>query len=122
MSRAEIIGYAVAALAAGALYIIVHERRRKQKKAARAARDAPISKELLLQILNQSAEASKSAMDRVCALLTLNPNLSVVETGSVGLATLLSAGGKGAVNAVPQLTSACTIADSERGQKNPAAT
>ena len=61
------IGLGLAAVAAGVCYILVHEARRKRKKAEKAAREAPISKELLLQILNKSAEASKAVIDRVCA-------------------------------------------------------
>ncbi|KAL1502900.1 hypothetical protein AB1Y20_010973 [Prymnesium parvum] len=64
-SRAEMVCYAVGALAAGALYIAIHERRRKQKKELKLRRDAPIAKELLLQILNKSAEASKAVIERI---------------------------------------------------------
>ena len=50
----------LAAAAAGTIYILIHERRRKAKKQTKASRDQPISKELLLQILHDSAEASKA--------------------------------------------------------------
>ena len=39
--------------------------RRKSKKAAASARDAPITKEMLLQILHKSADASKSVTQRI---------------------------------------------------------
>lgn len=61
----EMIGFGLAAVAAGVCYVMVHEARRKRKKAEKLARDSPISKELLLQILNKSAEASKAVIERV---------------------------------------------------------
>lgn len=57
--------YGLAALAAGSLYVVVHERRRKHKKELKITRDAPISKELLLQILNKATESSKPVIDQV---------------------------------------------------------
>jgi len=63
--RATMFGFAAAAVAAGVCYVVVHEARRKRKKAEKLAREAPISKELLLQILNKSAEASKAVIDRI---------------------------------------------------------
>ena len=47
------------------MYVLVHEHRRKAKKAERLKRDAPITKEMLLQILNRSAEASKAVIERI---------------------------------------------------------
>jgi hypothetical protein len=47
------------------VYVLVHEHRRKAKKAERLKRDAPITKEMLLQILNRSAEASKAVIERI---------------------------------------------------------
>jgi len=61
----EMIGFGLAAVAAGVCYVMVHEARRKRKKAEKLARDSPISKELLLQILNKSAEASKAVIERI---------------------------------------------------------
>jgi len=56
---------AAAAVAVGTVYVLAHEARRKQKKAVKAAREAPISKEMLLKILNKSAEASKTVIERI---------------------------------------------------------
>jgi len=59
------LGIAAASIAVGTLYVVVHESRRKRKKAEKLARDAPISKELLLAILNKSADASKVVIERI---------------------------------------------------------
>lgn len=64
-SKLEVFGLAAAAAAIGTVYVLVHESRRKRKKAEKAAREAPISKEMLLKILNKSAEASKAVIERV---------------------------------------------------------
>ena len=66
-SRVEMFAYAAAAVAAGTIYVLVHESRRKRKKAERLERDAPISKEVLLQILNMAADKSKAVIDQVRA-------------------------------------------------------
>ena len=65
MSKLEFFGLAAAAVAVGTVYVLVHESRRKRKKAEKAAREAPITKEMLLKILNKSAEASKAVIERV---------------------------------------------------------
>ena len=65
MSKLEIFGVAALAVTAGALYVLVHEARRKHKKAIKLAAEEPISKEMLLKILNKSAEASKTVIERV---------------------------------------------------------
>ena len=65
-TRLEMLGIAAAAVAAGTIYVLVHEARRKHKKATKMAAEAPISKEMLLKILTKSAEASKSVIERVC--------------------------------------------------------
>ena len=67
-NKLEIIGLAAAAVTLGTVYVLVHEARRKHKNAAKAAREAPISKEMLLKILNKSADASKAVIERVCWL------------------------------------------------------
>jgi hypothetical protein len=64
-SKLEFFGLAAAAIAAGTVYVLVHEARRKRRKAEKEARDAPITKEVLLKILNKSAEASKTVIERV---------------------------------------------------------
>eukprot|EP00966_Prymnesium_polylepis_P304361 7031996-Prymnesium_polylepis.1 len=64
MSRVEIFAYAAAAVAVGTVYVLVHEGRRKRKKSEKAERDAPIAKEVLLQILNKSAENAKAVIER----------------------------------------------------------
>ena len=64
-SRLEFVGIAVGAVVVGTAYVLVHEARRKRKKAEKAAREAPISKEMLLKILNKSAEASKAVIERI---------------------------------------------------------
>lgn len=64
-SRLEAVALASAVVAAGAVYVMVHEARRKRKKAEKVAREAPISKEMLLTILSKSAEASKAVVERV---------------------------------------------------------
>ena len=65
MSKLQIIGLTAASVAVGTIYVLVHEARRKRKKADKAAREAPISKEMLLKILNKSAEASKTVIERI---------------------------------------------------------
>ena len=45
--------------------MLVHEARRKRKKEARLAAEAPISKEMLLKILTRSAEASKAVIEKI---------------------------------------------------------
>jgi len=65
MSRVEIFAYAAAAVAVGTVYVLVHEGRRKRKKSEKAERDAPIAKEVLLQILNKSAENAKAVIERI---------------------------------------------------------
>ena len=65
MSRLELVGLAAAAVAVGTVYVLVHEARRKHKKAVKLAREAPITKEMLVKILNKSAEASKAVIERV---------------------------------------------------------
>jgi len=65
MSKLQIIGLTAASVAIGTIYVLVHEARRKSKKAAKAAAEAPISKEMLLKILNKSAEASKTVIERI---------------------------------------------------------
>ena len=64
-TRLEIFGLAAAAITAGTIYVMVHEARRKHKKALKLEREAPISKEMLLKILNKSADASRAVIDRV---------------------------------------------------------
>jgi len=64
-SKLQVLGLAAGAVAVGTIYVLVHEARRKQKKLEKEAREAPISKELLLAILNKSAEASKTVIDRI---------------------------------------------------------
>jgi len=64
-TRLEILGLAAAAVTAGTIYVLVHEARRKHKKAAKLAAEAPISKEMLLKILNKSADASRAVIDRI---------------------------------------------------------
>ena len=64
-SKMELFGLAAVAVAAGTVYVMVHEARRKQKKALKAAREEPISKEMLLKILTKSADASKSVIERI---------------------------------------------------------
>ena len=59
------LGIAAASVAVGTLYVVVHESRRKRKKAEKVARDAPITKDLLLAILNKSADASKVVIEKV---------------------------------------------------------
>ena len=56
---------AAGAVAAGTIYVLVHEARRKRKKEARLAAEAPISKEMLLKILTRSAEASKAVIEKI---------------------------------------------------------
>ena len=53
------------ALVCGTVYVLLHERKRKRKKIARLAEDQPITKEMLLRILNKSAEHSKSIIERI---------------------------------------------------------
>uniref|UniRef100_A0A7S2H8P5 Uncharacterized protein n=1 Tax=Haptolina brevifila TaxID=156173 RepID=A0A7S2H8P5_9EUKA len=65
MSKLEIIGLTVAAVAAGTIYVLVHEARRKSRKALKMQAEAPISKDMLLKILNKSAEASKAVVDKI---------------------------------------------------------
>ena len=74
MSKLEILGLGLAAVAAGTIYVLVHEKRRKAKKEAAQAANAPISKEMLLQILNKSAEASKAVIERVRVQWCLLPS------------------------------------------------
>merc|ERR1719263_1811193 len=64
-SKWELLGAAAAAVAVGTVYVLVHENRRKAKKAEKAKNEAPISKELLLKILNKSADASKAVIERI---------------------------------------------------------
>ena len=64
-TKLEFLGLATAAVAVGTVYVLVHEARRKRKKAEKVAAEAPISKETLLKILNKSAEASKAVIERV---------------------------------------------------------
>ena len=61
-TKLEILGLTAAAVAVSTVYVMVHEHRRKKKKAEKAERDAPISKEMLLKILNRSADASKAVI------------------------------------------------------------
>ena len=64
-SRLELLGLAAAAVTVGTIYVLVHEARRKHKKEVKLAREAPISKEMLLKILNKSAEASKTVIEQI---------------------------------------------------------
>ena len=64
-NKAEAFGLAVAAVTIGTLYIFWHEHRRRAKKAEKARLEEPIRKELLLKILNKSAEASKAVIEKV---------------------------------------------------------
>lgn len=64
-TRLELLGLAAAAVTVGTIYVLVHEARRKHKKAVKMAREAPISKEMLLKILNNSADASKAVIERI---------------------------------------------------------
>jgi len=64
-TKLEFLAIGCAAVLAGTVYVLVHEQRRKAKNAAKALREAPISKEMLLQILNKSAEASKAVIERI---------------------------------------------------------
>jgi len=64
-SRLQAVGLAAAAIGVATIYVLVHESRRKRKKAEREKREKPISKELLLKILNKSAEASKAVIERI---------------------------------------------------------
>lgn len=64
-TRLEIFGLTIAAVAAGTVYVLVHEARRKRRKALKSQADAPISKEMLLKILNKSAEASKAVIEKI---------------------------------------------------------
>lgn len=65
-SKLELVALGAAAVAVGTIYVIVHEARRKRRKAEKAAAEAPITKEMLLKILNRSAETSKAVIERVC--------------------------------------------------------
>ena len=59
---------AASVVAAATVYVLVHEARRKKKKTERAKLDQPISKALLLEILNESAAKSKPIIDQVACL------------------------------------------------------
>lgn len=61
--QALIIGVGV--LGVGALYVLLHEARRKQKKQKRLQAESPISKEVLLKILNESADLSKNVIEQI---------------------------------------------------------
>ena len=65
MSKLQLFGMAAAAVAAGTVYVLVHEARRKAKKARAAEAAKPISKEMLLTILNKSAEHSKAVIEHI---------------------------------------------------------
>ena len=75
-SRLEVFGIAAAAIAAGTLYVLVHEARRKSKKAAKAAAEAPISKEMLLKILNTKTSTFSRVAGGWNIHLTLIENLT----------------------------------------------
>jgi len=61
--QALTIGLSV--LGVGALYVVLHEARRKQKKQKRMQAESPISKDVLLKILNESAELSKNVIEQI---------------------------------------------------------
>lgn len=64
-SKLEVFMIGCAAVLVGTAYVVVHEHRRKQKKVLRELAHAPISKEMLLKILNKSAEASKAVIEKI---------------------------------------------------------
>ena len=72
-TKLELLGMSAFAIAAGTVYVLVHEARRKRKKAEKAEAEAPISKDMLL------------------AILRLKPNTTVKDLISAGL----KAGAKG---------------------------
>ena len=61
------IAVGLGVVAAGTVYVLVHEKRRAIKKLAKQLQDEPISKDTLLKILNKSAEHSKAILERVHA-------------------------------------------------------
>ena len=65
MDRTTIVTLGLGALACGAVYVLLHERKRKRKKAQRLQMEQPISKEVLLKILNKSADHSKAIIEKV---------------------------------------------------------
>ena len=65
MDRTTTVAIGLGALACGAVYVLLHERKRKRKKANRQQMEQPITKEMLLKILNKSADHSKSIIERV---------------------------------------------------------
>ena len=61
------IAVGLGVVAAGTVYVLVHEKRRAIKKLAKQLQDEPISKDTLLKILNKSAEHSKAILERIIA-------------------------------------------------------
>lgn len=53
------------AVAVGTVYVLLHEKKRKRKKLEREIKDQPISKEMLLKILNRAADNSKVVVDKI---------------------------------------------------------
>jgi hypothetical protein len=65
-SDAVNVGLALtAAVGLGTIYVLLHEKKRKRKKLERALKDQPITKDLLLKILNKAAENSKVVVDKI---------------------------------------------------------
>lgn len=64
-TRLQAIGFGLAAVAAGVVYIIVHESRRKHKASEKRIREQPITKEMLLKILHKAAEATKPVVEKI---------------------------------------------------------
>jgi len=65
-SNAVTYGLALtAAVGLGTVYVLLHEQRRKRKKLERQMREQPISKEMLLKILNKAAESSKVVVEKI---------------------------------------------------------
>jgi len=65
-SNALNIGVAVAAaFGVGMVYVMLHEKKRKRKNLEKKAKEAPISKEMLLKILNKAADNSKAVVDKI---------------------------------------------------------
>jgi len=66
MSTSLNIGLAVvAAVGVGTVYVLLHESKRKRKNLEKKAKEAPISKEMLLKILNKAADNSKVIVDQI---------------------------------------------------------